>query len=94
MKKQINFAVVFNDEQQMIINFHPPLVIRQPEGSENVYWSQEEQLKRVLGNVLITLNGSPAKVAVFDKQAIDLLKQLNPLDPLEAQDVNKHRRKS
>lgn len=67
MNKQVNFAVISNDDQEMIVNFYPPLVYSVDNNG------RDDQIKQALSDVLTIATGSPARMAEFDEKAIGLL---------------------
>ena len=72
MKRQINFVVCSNDDQEMIVNFYPPLVIDDDEDTPYKF-TKWGQIKEALSELLIYYDGNPARVTAFDEEAIGLL---------------------
>lgn len=73
MNKQVNFAIIQNDDQEMIINFRPPLILEDT-GDTPYKLTKEARIKESLSDVLVHYNGSPASVAEFEEKALGLLK--------------------
>jgi hypothetical protein len=71
MKRKINFAVVNNGDQEMIVNFHPPLDIDDDDDTPYKF-TKLGQIKETLSAMLMAYDGVPGKV-FFDEHAIEQL---------------------